>query len=210
MVDEVPENIAKLLRDYKTGGKKALSSQQFEELAGYLINVEVQPLVMGDPFKFTKAGYDALMKAIGRTGASKKPKEIKPEQELARHEREAEAKFWKGIWERSHAVAMRQIRRWEPRIIEMGYTMEVEGNVFADSEKFIGDAIDFFVTQGRRVKEIEQENVALVASIELLAAMYDGVILKFNEVRMAVLMTEAVNQNFEQLPLILSPIKSRL
>jgi hypothetical protein len=208
-----------LVKKFKDGEK--LTDEQLSELGSFLEGEGGIKAVM-DKFGYSKADYDRVRQALLRrkirvpkapakpedeVGCVKAPKEMKPEAELARHERKALADHIELQWKMVHDTAMKLIRKYEPRIIELGYLKE---DGLADLERFLTDAIDFYIAKGRETVEIEHENVALWVSIELLSKMYNERLYQLNEARMAIYMTEMLNQDIESLPLLLTPIKTRL
>lgn len=200
-----------MLMKYKTRGKKALTDEQLGELFDFLSTVpDVKSLVMGEEFKFTESQYEALMKMMGRAGVVKK-KAAQPTPEkaikstMAKRTSDAAGAFANKLFDDMLSIGGETVMRWYQFAGELGYYDQAKQKV--DMPKFVGDAINFFIENKQAVTELNQVNVMLWSSIELLSAMFKDLEFKLNEARMAIYMTESLNPD---LGLVLTPIKSRL
>lgn len=166
---------------------------------------------MRDKYGLSETEYERIKKAMARSGFRIRHREFKPEDEFDRQAKDDERAFWKTLWKQVHDTAMQILTKRSPQIMELGYIHEDEhGNAMPDFVKFLNDAIDFYLKEGSRVQELESENKALKASVELLSILYKEALHRLNEARATVVLTELVNQDNEAIPIILSPIKERL
>lgn len=202
---EVPDEIRDLLMRYKN--REKLSREEQDKLFDYLSGVDdLLALVTSTPFLFSRTAYMRLNKAMSRRGIKRKAK--KPEEELVDVKLKKQKEFVRKLSETMWSIGAETIMKWYSRAAEVGYYKDELKDV--DMAEFVRDAVQFYLDEGTRIKELQQDNVALNAAIELLSAKFNELLERFNEVAMVTSMTEMLYKDVENLPLILAPIKSKL
>lgn len=195
-----------LAQAFKDGGK--LTDEQLSELGSFLEG-EGGIKVVVDKFGFSEKDYRRLKQALVRRKIKVPKAPSKPEEELVSVKLLKQKEWVRKTSETMWNIGAETVLRWKTLASQaQGYWNDELKDV--DMEKFVTDAIDLYVTKGQEIRGIEMENVALLVSIELLSKMYNELLYRLNEARMAVYMTEMLNQDVESLPLLLTPIKTRL
>jgi len=142
----------------------------------YLSDKEIKPLVTSPELRFNDRQYKNLITQLEKAGLIKtsRGKEVSPEAELLRRERQDFARWLSDNWASVHGLAMNVIRRWEPYALTMGYQETTPaGEIRARMGEFIFDAVEFYLRTGADARVLVAENRALWASLEAFKVAID-------------------------------------
>jgi len=203
---EVPDDVRDLLMRYKN--REKLSSEEQDTLFDYLATVDdLLALVSSTPYQFRRTDYMRLAKAMGRRGIKRRVKA--PEEELVSVKLSKQKEFVRKLSETMWGIGAETIMKWYSLAAEVGYYKDELKDV--DMAEFVRYAVQFYLDEGTRIRELQLDNVSLNDAIEELSKMYNALLERFNEVAMVTSMTELLyRERIENLPLILAPIKSRV
>jgi hypothetical protein len=200
----MPEPL-QILQAFKSHEK--LTDDQLAELGSFL-EAEGGIKEAAEKYGLSEKEYRRLKTALGRKKVRVSKAPTKPEDEVSRVRLDKEREWVKKVAEQMWGLGSSTIMRWYSRAGELGYVDE-KGEV--DVGRLVNEAMDFYLAEGARVKEIERENVALKSAIDdYLKPRFQELVDLLADIRMRVLMIEQLNQDVEGLSLLLSPLKNRL
>jgi hypothetical protein len=200
---EVPEDVRKLFVRYRD--REKLDDEEMDKLMDYAASVE-DLLALTEAFGYRRSDYMRLAKAMSRRGVTKRGKE--PEEALVDTKIMRQKEFVRNLAEDMWSIGSETIMRWYSRASEVGYWDEAVKRV--NMAEFVRDAIEFYLNEGVRIRELQQDNVALSAAVELLSMKLNELLDRISEAVMVTSMVEQLYRDVPNLPLILAPIKSSL
>jgi len=212
----VPPEVEELIEAYR--GKEKLTDEQWTTLRDFLATVPNVAEFLKENYGYTDRDYGRLREffsshgwtlgakeAIGRPPKKgkmkKKTKEEKvepPEKQIKKtvvqREKEELVKLASQVYGDAIRIG-KLVQAYGARASELGYYNKDEDK--PDLDRFVKDALDFFIETGPRVMEIEQENRANKALLEILGPAWNRTLIKMRDIRMALNIVLRANPELE-------------
>jgi hypothetical protein len=200
---DVPDDVLDLFERYRN--REKLGDGEMERLMEYAASTD-DLLSLTESLGYSRSDYMRLAKAMSRRGVTKRGRE--PEEALVDTKIMRQKEFVRSLAEDIWSIGAETVMRWYSRASEVGYWDEALKRV--NMAEFVRDAIEFYLNEGVRIRELQQDNVALSAAVELLSMKLNELLDRIAMAVAALSMVEQLYRDVPNLPLILAPIRSSL